>query len=113
MAILPQPRPPFVGRRTLGTTSATELARLLSGDLLLLIYDWGFTAGSGQPLARPRDPTLAALLDTLRERQRVETLRMMELSDRDDPLLAFDDIPGWLLAHAERQVLPIEGPSPL
>jgi len=106
---IPQPRPPFVGRRTLGTIEATELFRLLSGDLLLLIYDWGFTAGSGQPLARPSDPTLAALLDTLRERQRVETLRMMDLSERDDPLLAFDDIPSWLLAHAERQSLEVRG----
>ena len=77
------------------------------GDLLLLIYDAGYCAALGLPMESPGSIGLISLLTTLAERHQAEVLARRGWAD--PPLLA-DDIPGWLLAHCERQALPQEPP---
>jgi hypothetical protein len=77
-------------------------------DLLLSAYDAGYCHGAGIALDEPASPGLRELLSTLAMRHQSEVLALRQWTD--PPVLA-DEIPGWLLAHAERQVLPAEPPE--
>jgi hypothetical protein len=68
-------------------------------DLLLAIYDAGYCAGANVPIETPAHAGLADLLLLIQARHRDEVLALRGWLD--PPILA-DDIPGWLLAHAER-----------
>jgi hypothetical protein len=70
------------------------------GDLLLTIYDHAYCAGANLPSEAPTDANLRDLLSTLAGRHRAEVLA---LRGWIDPPIAAEDLPGWLLAHYERQ----------
>jgi len=77
-------------------------------DLLLSAFDAGYCAGAGVPCEQATHPGLADLLATLAMRHQAEVLALRGWLD--PPLLA-DEVPGWLLAHAERQQLPTTPPE--
>jgi len=71
------------------------------GDLLLEMYHAGYCNGAGLPIELPRETgvTDLMLLIEARHKDEIRRPRGWELP----PLLA-DEIPGWLLAHCERQI---------
>jgi hypothetical protein len=70
-------------------------------DVLLDIYHAAYCAGANIPTEPPADPYLADVLSTLAGRHRAEILLPRGWID---PPLTNDELPGWLLAHVERQV---------
>jgi len=85
--------------------------RLLSRDMLLTIFDAGVALGMGVPCERPANETTACLIETLRDRWIAEIDAGKNWRYVPEPRLAPDEIPGWLLAHAERQALEVAGVS--
>lgn len=70
-------------------------------DLLLSAFDAGFCHGAGIAMESPLHAGMRELLATLAMRHQAEVLALRGWAD--PPLLA-DEVPGWLLAHAERHV---------
>ena len=109
-----------------------EIRQHVTGGLSDQLYD-AYCAGradeSGAEPPKVRSVTTASLLMLVRRRwlfehtaEHVATLGeappwLRELAEADDPQLTPDEIPSWLLAHAERQSLPMReyahGPVPL
>lgn len=71
-------------------------------DLLLTVYDAGYCAALGSPPELAAAASTADLLTTLAARHRAEVLASRGWLGLDPPLTN-DEIPGWLLAHCERQ----------
>jgi len=69
-------------------------------DLLLTVYDAGYCAGAHLPLEAPLALGLTDLLILLEARHRDEVLAPRGWID--SPRNA-DELPGWLLAHCERE----------
>lgn len=69
-------------------------------DLLLTVYDAGYCAGGRLPMEQPAHVGMADLLILLeaRHRDEIRALRGWEMPPRNA-----DEVPGWLLAHCERQ----------
>jgi hypothetical protein len=70
-------------------------------DLLLSIYHAAYCAGANLPTEAPEGTYTRDLLSTLAGRHRVEILAPRGLLDEP---ATNDELPGWLLAHCERQV---------
>lgn len=69
-------------------------------DLLLTVYDAGYCAGANVPVETPAHVGLADLLMLIEARHRAEILASRGWLP---PPLLHDEIPGWLLAHCERE----------
>ena len=98
-------------------------------DLIYAAYAAGYADANGTEPPPVASATTVALLIMVRRRwlfehtaEHVATLGeappwLRELAEADDPQLTPDEVPGWLLAHAERQALPMReyahGPVPL
>lgn len=97
---------------TNSTTTISEVIRDRQergiADLLLSAFDAGYCAGAGVPCEQATHPGLRDLLATIAMRHQAEVLALRGWSD---PPLLRDEVPGWLLAHAERQVLPSAPPE--
>lgn len=64
------------------------------GDVLLYVYTVGWLDGSGQIVPRSADALRAALIDSLRERHRIEYERVCDALDVDQ---GRRNVPAWLL----------------
>lgn len=87
-----------------------ERAERGMADLLIQVADYFYCKGAGLLSEPSRTTGMADLLTTLEQRYEAEI--MAARNWLPPPLLA-DEVPGWLLAHCERQALeqgpPAEG----
>jgi hypothetical protein len=86
------------------TTIADVVSRRVEtglADLLLDIYHAAYCAGANLPTEAPANTHTRDLLSTLAGRHRAEIL--IPRGWLDAPVTN-DELPGWLLAHCERQV---------
>lgn len=70
------------------------------GDMLLAMYHAGYCAGAGLPIDLPAEAGAIDLVVLIEARHKDEIRRPRGWEN--PPLLA-DEIPGWLLAHCERE----------
>jgi hypothetical protein len=77
-------------------------------DLLIAVADYFYCLGAG---IIPPPPIAAGRVELLATLECLHRIEVLALRGWVDPPLLNDEIPGWLLAHAERQVLPLEPPE--
>lgn len=84
-------------------------------DLLLTLYDAGYSAGAGLACEAGTHPGLRDLITTIAQRHQNEVLALRAWGD--GALLA-DELPGWLLAQRQQADVTeesrrMEGPVPV
>lgn len=76
--------------------------------LMLALADYFYCTGAG---ITPQVPEREGLADVLRTLEHIHRIEVLEPRGWVAPPVLADELPGWLLAHAERQVLPKAPPE--
>lgn len=66
----------------------------------------GVSYGSAQPWTPPDNPSARALVETIKARWHAEMNAARAWSHAQTAPILADDLPGWMLAHLEREPVP-------